>query len=291
MKNKDAFIRLRNLFISLAVFAGLVVYASTYSEPVLRISVLPDESPIVVRRKLKPLTEYLEQRVGMKIEFRPMPDGNTLVDALLGNGLDMVWLDGSHYIRAKVNSNDQVIPIVQRAEDEKTTSVFITRHDDIQKLADLRGRRLAYGAESSASGYLIPHSALLDVYLQPETDMKTVFSGSPGATVAAVMNGEAEAGVLSNLAWEQLIEQGKADPKLIHTFYVTPGYHDYNWTVRADMDYNLRLKLTDAFLALDKHIGLDKEILEFQRASRFISTYAENYAPVEAAARRAGLVK
>jgi phosphonate transport system substrate-binding protein len=280
--------RIRNLAISLAVVVALVLYASTYSVPVLRVSLMPDEPPPVMRRKLKPLTDYLEKKTGMKIEFRPMRDGDNLVDALLGKKLDMVWLDGFYFIRARARSNDQAIPLVQRAEDENTTSVFVTRHGDINRLEDLKGRTISFGAESSASGHLMPRTFLQAAYIDPDTDMKPIFSGSPGETVAAVANGEADAGVLSNLSWEKLIEQGKADPKVVHVFYTTPGYHDYNWTVRADMDADLRQKLTDAFLALDKNNGQDQEILYLQRASRFIPAYAENYSVIEAAARRAG---
>lgn len=288
MQRNETAIRIRNLFISLAIFVALAFYASTYSEPVLRISVIPDESPIVLRRKLKPLTDYLEKKVGMKIEFRPVADGNALVEALISNKLDMVWIDGFNFIQAKTRSHDQVIPLVQREEDANTTSVFITTHDNITRLEDLKGKTFSFGAESSVSGYLMPHSFLRAAYLDPDTNMKPIFSGSPDATVAAVASGEVDAGVLSSAAWEKLIGQGKVDPKAVHVFYTTPGYHDYNWTVRADMDVNLRIKLTDAFLALDKNIGQDKEILDFQRASRFIPARAENYSAIEAAAQRAG---
>jgi len=283
--------RIRNLIISLAIFAALVLYASTYAEPVLRVSFMPDESPSFMRRKSKPLLDYLEKKIGMKIEFRPMRNGDALVDALLSKKLDMVWLDGFYFIRASARSNDQVIPLVQRAEDEQTTSVFVTTHGGITRLEDLKGRTFSFGAESSASGYLMPRSFLLEAHIDPDTGMKPVFSGSPAATVAAVASGEADAGVLSSASWEKLIEQGKADPKVVHVFYTSPGYHDYNWTVRADMDVNLRQKLTDAFLALDKSNGQDKEILDLQRASRFIPAKAENYSVIEAASRNAGLLK
>ena len=283
--------RIRNLVISLAIFVALVLYASTYAEPVLRVSFLPDESPSFMRRKSKPLIDYLEKKTGMKIEFRPMRDGDALVEALISKKLDMVWLDGFNFIQAKTHSNDQVIPLVQRAEDEKTRSVFVTTHVGITKLEDLKGKTFSFGAESSASGHLMPRSFLLAAYINPDTDMKPIFSGSPDATVAAVASGEADAGVLGNASWEKLIELGKVDPKVVHVFYTTPGYHDYNWTVRADMDVNLRQKLTDAFLALDKNNGQDKEILNLQRASKFIPTRAENYSVIEAAARSAGLLK
>jgi phosphonate transport system substrate-binding protein len=291
MQHNESSNRIRNLVISLAIFGALVIYASTYAEPVLRVSFLPDESPSFMRRKFKPLTDYLEKKIGMKIEFRPMRDGDALVEALISKKLDMVWLDGFNFIQAKARSNDQVIPLVQRAEDEQTLSVFVTTHDGITKLEDLKGKTFSFGAESSASGHLMPLSFLLAAYINPDTDMKPLFSGSPYATVAAVASGEADAGVLGNASWEKLIELGKVDPKVVHVFYTTPGYHDYNWTVRADMDVNLRIKLTDAFLALDKNNGQDKEILNLQRASRFIPTKAENYSVIEAAARSAGLLK
>jgi ABC-type phosphate/phosphonate transport system substrate-binding protein len=122
MQRNDSSTRIRNLIISLAVFVALVLYASTYSVPVLRVSVMPEESPPVLRRKLKPLTDYLEGKIGMKIEFRPVLDGDTLVDALLSKKIDMVWLDGFYFVQAKKRSNDQVIALVQRAADEMTPS-------------------------------------------------------------------------------------------------------------------------------------------------------------------------
>jgi phosphonate transport system substrate-binding protein len=291
MQYNESSNRIRNLIISLAIFVALILYASTYAEPVLRVSFLPDESPSFMRRKSKPLIDYLEKKIGTKIEFRPMRDGDALVEALISNKLDMVWLDGFNFIRAKTRSNDQVIPLVQRAEDEQTQSVFVTMRDGITRLEDLKGKTFSFGSESSASGHLMPSSFLLAAHINPDTDVKRIFSGSPDATIAAVASGDADAGALSSASWEKLIEQGKVDPKAVHVFYTTPGYHDYNWTVSADMDVNLRQKLTDAFLALDKNNGQDKEILDLQRASRFIPARAENYSVIEVAARRSGLLK
>ena len=73
-------------------------------------------------------------------------------------------------------------------------------------------------------------------------------------------------------------------------FYTTPPYYDYNWTVHADMPAALREKLTQAFLSLSRNDPAGKEILELQRATRFVPTKAENYKGIEAAARSAGLL-
>lgn len=172
----------RNLIISLTVCVALALYASTYSVPVLRVSVMPDETPPMLRRKLKPLTDYLERKIGMKIEFRPVRDGDDLVDALLNKKLDMALLDGVYFIQAKMRSNDQIIPLVQAVAGDKTQSGLAAK----------------------------------------------------------------------------------------------PVPHEYIWTVRADMDVDLRISLTDAFLALDKNNGSDKEILNLQRTSRYIPANTGN---------------
>lgn len=262
------------------------------AETVLRVSAIPDEAPTELQRKFKPLGDYLEKKLGMKVEFTPVTDYAASVEGLVNNKLDMVWFGGFTFIQAKNRSHNQVVPLVQREEDEKFKSVFITTKTDITKLEDLKGKTFSFGSESSTSGHLMPRSYLLAAKINPDSDLKRIaFSGAHDATVAAVAGGKVDAGVLNISVWEKLLAQGKVDPKLVHVFYTTPGYFDYNWTVRYDMNPALRKKLTDAFLALDKANPQDKEILDLQRATRFIPTKAENYNNIEEAARHAGLLK
>jgi len=228
----------------------------------------------------------------MKVEFVPVTDYAASVEGLINNKLDMVWFGGFTFVQAKVRSNGKVIPIVQREEDEKFKSVFITTDKSINTLQDLKGKTFAFGSESSTSGHLMPRSYLLAAKINPDTDMKRIaFSGAHDATVAAVAGGKVDAGALNISVWEKLIAQGKVDTNVVRVFYTTPGYFDYNWSVRSDMNPVVRQKLTDAFLALNKNDAQGKEILELQRATRFIPTKAENYSAIEAAAHNAGLLK
>ncbi len=272
--------------------SGAAAGSLAHAQQVLRVSAIPDEAPTELQRKFKPLGEYLEQKTGMKVEFTPVTDYAASVEGLLNKKLDMVWFGGFTFVQANVRSNGQVIPIVQREEDEKFKSVFITTRSDINKLEDLKGKTFTFGSESSTSGHLMPRSFLLQAKINPDTDMKRIaFSGAHDATVAAVSGGKVDAGALNISVWEKLVAQNKVDPNKVRVFYTTPGYYDYNWTVRADMDPALRKKLTDAFLALNANSAQGKEILELQRATRFIPSKAENYKAIEDAARNAGLLK
>lgn len=279
----------RNMMIASALLA---ISGLTHAQQVLRVSAIPDEAPTELQRKFKPLGAMLEKKLGMKVEFIPVTDYAASVEGLINKKLDMVWFGGFTFIQAKVRSKDQVIPLVQREEDEKFRSVFITTDKTITKLEDLKGRTFTFGSESSTSGHLMPRSYLLAAKINPDTDLKRIaFSGAHDATVAAVSGGKVDAGALNISVWEKLVAQAKVDTKQVHVFYTTPGYFDYNWTVRSDMPADLRKKISDAFLSLDPANPQDKEILDLQRASRFIPTKADNYKAIEAAAHNAGLLK
>ena len=286
---------LRLLLAVLALAAALVAPPAALAQGagVLRVSAIPDEAPTELQRKFKPLGDYLKQATGLDVRFVPVTDYAAVVEGLATNKLDLAWLGGFTYVQARLRTHGGVVPIVQRAEDAKFTSRFIVPTNSTAKtLADLKGKTFAFGAPSSTSGSLMPRDVLLQAGIDPERDFKSVaFSGAHDATVAFVAAGRAEAGVLNASVMDKLVESKNANVEKVRVLAITPPYFDYNWTVRPGLDPAITKKLTDAFLRLDPANPAMKEIMDLQRASKFIPTQNSNYDGIEAAARSAGLVK
>jgi phosphonate transport system substrate-binding protein len=263
------------------------------AQQVLRVTAIPDESPTELARKFAPLGQYLEAKLGMKVEWQPVTDYAAAVETLVNHKVDLAWFGGFTFVQASERSGGKVIPLVQREEDEKFRSVFITGADSgIKSLADLKGHTLSFGSASSTSGHLMPRNFLLAAKVDPDSDLKRVaFSGAHDATIAAVASGKVDAGALNVSVWDKFVADKKVDTNKVKVFYTTPPYFDYNWSVSADMPAELRNKITQAFLALDPATPQGKEILGLQRATRFIPTKAENYIGIRAAAQNAGLLK
>lgn len=274
--------------------APLVLLASALplrAQSVFRVTAIPDESPTELARKAAPLMKYLEAQLGMKVEYTPVTDYAAAVEALVNRKMEMAWFGGFTFVQAQVRSGGRMIPIVQREEDEKFRSVFVTADPAIKSLADLKGRDFSFGAQSSTSGHLMPRSFLLQAGIDPDKDFRRVaYSGAHDATVAAVASGKVQAGALNISVWEKLVAEKRVDTGRVHVFYTTPPYYDYNWTVHADMPRAQREKLTAALLHLSRERPAEREILELQRATRFVPSKAENYKGIEAAARNAGLL-
>ena len=279
----------RGVVMSLAL-AGAAAQAQ---QQVLRVTAIPDESPTELARKFAPLGQYLESKLGMKVEWTPVTDYAAAVETVVNKKIDLAWFGGFTFVQANVRSGGKIVPLVQREEDEKFRSVFITEaKSGINKLEDLKGRTLSFGSQSSTSGHLMPRSFLLAAKINPDVDLKRVaFSGAHDATIAAVASGKVDAGALNISVWEKFVNEKKVDPAQVKVFYTTPPYFDYNWSVHADMPQALQDKIKAAFLALDPNTPQGKEILGLQRATRFVPTKPENYTGIKAAAENAGLLK
>ena len=275
------------------IAAGLVLLAgpAAAQTQTLRVSAIPDENPTELLRKFKPLGAYLEKETGMKVAWTPVNDYPAVVEGLAGGRIDLAWLGGFTFVQVRHRTGN-AIPIAQRAEDEKFISRYIVPvNSSAKSLQDLKGKTFAFGSPSSTSGHLMPRYFLLKDGINPDKDFSRIaFSGAHDATVAFVASGRADAGVLNASVLDRLIEKGDANAKAVRVLATTPPYYDYNWTVRGNLDPAVAKKLTEAFLKLDPANPAHKEILDLQRASKFIPTKPENYKGIEDAARAAGLL-
>jgi phosphonate transport system substrate-binding protein len=269
-----------------------LIGSAAAQENVLRVSAIPDEAPTELQRKFAPLGKYLEKETGMKVSFVPVSDYAAVVESLATKKLDLAWLGGFTFVQAKIRTHGTAIPIIQREEDAKFTSKFVTADPNIKSYVDLKGKTFAFGSPSSTSGHLMPRFFLQQAGIAADKDFRNVaFSGAHDATVAFVAAGKADAGVLNASVWDKLVEAKKVDTDKVRVFATTPPYFDYNWTVRGDLDPALVKKLTEAFLKLDPKNPEHAEIMQLQRASKFIPTKRENYDGIEKAAQSAGLLK
>ncbi len=264
----------------------------THAQTVLRVTTIPEEAATEQVRKFTPLASYLEKKLGMKVEFTPVSDYPAAVESLVNKKVDVVWFGGFTFVQANIRSGGKVVPIAQREEDTRFQSVFIAKTDSgIKSLADMKGKQVSFGSQSSTSGHLMPRSFLLAAGIEPEKDFRRIaYSGAHDATIASVVSGKVDAAALDITVWRKFVAENKVDTKAVDVFYTTPGYFNYNWSVHADMPADLRERIKQALLALDPAVPEQAEILRLNRATRYIPTEAANYKGLETAARSAGLL-
>lgn len=276
----------------LALATLLLAPLSVQAQQVLRVTTIPEEAATEQVRKFTPLAAYLERQLGMKVEFTPVSDYPAAVESLVNKRVDLVWFGGFTHVQAQIRSGGKIIPIAQREEDAQFRSVFIAKTDSgIKTLADMKGKQVSFGSASSTSGHLMPRSNLLDAGINPERDFRRIaYSGAHDATIASVVAGRVDAAALDITVWRKFVAEGRVDTKAVDVFFTTPPFFNYNWSVHADMPAALRERITKALLDLSAATPEGAEILQLNRATRYVPTRAENYKGLEAAGRSAGLI-
>ncbi len=282
----------RRTFSAFLTCAALGLGTLAQAQTVFRVTTIPEEAATEQIRKFTPLASYLEQALGMKVEFTPVNDYPAAVEALVNKKVDLVWFGGFTHVQANIRSGGKIIPLAQREEDTRFQSVFIAKTDSgIKSLADMKGKQVSFGSQSSTSGHLMPRSFLLEAGINPERDFRRIaYSGAHDATIASVVSGRVDAAALDITVWRKFVSENKVDTKAVDVFYTTPGFFNYNWSVHADMPKAQQDQVKAALLALDPANPQHAEILRLNRATRYIETRPENYKGLEAAARSAGLL-
>ena len=258
---------------------------------VLRVSAIPDEAPTELQRKFTPLVDYLEKQLGMKVKFTPVVDYAATVEGLAAGKLDLVWYGGFTYVQARKRTGN-AIPLVMRLSDANFHSKFIAHKDSgVKSLKDLKGKTFAFGSVSSTSGHLMPRYFLQKNGIYPENDFKKFsFSGAHDATAKWVEAGRVQAGALNEAVWMKLVKAGKVDTDKVKVIWTTPGYVDYNWTARGDLDREILSKITKAFLSLDYTNPEHRKVMDLQRAKGYILATPDDFKGIEEAAKAADLL-
>jgi phosphonate transport system substrate-binding protein len=258
----------------------------------LRVTGIPDENPTELQRKSKPLVDYLSKQLGREVEYVAVTDYGAAVQALSAGKTDFAWLGGFTHVQSRVM--DGSVPLCMRDIDRDFKSVFIAHVDSgITAVSDIKGKRFAFGSKSSTSGHLMPRHFMLSQFkLDPDNDLegKPIFSGAHDATAKMVESGKVQAGVLNIEVWDRLVRDGKIDSAKVKPIWTTPGYVDYVWTARKDVDPKLREAFKKAFLDLDPANPEHAAVLQLQGAKKFVMASPTDFDSIEQVARSTGLL-
>ena len=263
----------------------LLVSAALYGadDKPITISLIMDGSSQADR---EPLQAYLSVAMGRQVNVAA-PDLYSETLAHLADGsYDFACLGALMYIRSHARYG--VIPLVRRTSDLHMHSVFITATgSSIHSLADLQGKRFAFGDIDGTSTHLIPYRELMQAGINPETDLQLRYSGSNPATAALVETGVVDAGVLDETIFNSLMSDGKLNRNKVRVFYTSKPFVSYVFVARRNVSQADREKFAHALLALKE--GKDDSVLKILRAKQFVPANDQEYAPIRQIAHQLNL--
>jgi phosphonate transport system substrate-binding protein len=263
---------------------------SSGSPTALRVSMIPTTDPSKLLRDSEPLVQRLEQKTGAKVELTVPTNYAAVVEAIANDQVDIAYLGGFTYVQASKRAG--VVPLVQRDRDQAFHSLFVTQPDSgIASLADLGGKKFAFGDVNSTSGHLMPEYFMREANVDPNVIAGALYTGGHDATALAVQNKKVDAGAMDETVFAKMTAEGKLDASKVKVFYTSPPFVDYVWAARKGLDSKIAQAFSDAFLSLDASNADDKKMLDALQATKYVKADDASYGRLREAATKAGLLK
>jgi len=173
----------------------------------LKLGVLPAVSAVRTTEIYAPFVAELGKAVGRPAELVVAKDYEALRDHMITGDVHLAVVSAYLYVstavvRKESNQPLHVLAQERRPTDNQYVGAFVVSKDNpAEKLADLKGKTIAYVDESSSSGYTYPRLRMRALDLDPDDFFsKVTFAGSHDAVVAKVKAGEADIGACSELS-------------------------------------------------------------------------------------------
>ena len=280
-----------------ALFAALLL--SACNEPhtgTFVFTAIPDQDESQLEKRFGVVALYLEEKLGVPVKYVPVKSYPAAVTAFRNNEVQMAWFGGLSGVQAR-----RLVPgsqaIAQGLEDPDFKSYFIantstglTQSDTLPE-SFIDQPSFTFGSKGSTSGRLMPEFYLRETFNQAPDQLfdKVGFSGDHSATIALVQSGAYATGAVNYKVWERELEEGKIDTSKVQVIWETPGYPDYHWTVRGDLNDKFgdgfSQRVTEALLAID-----DPVLLNAFPREKFIPASNDDFAPIEETAEAIGLL-
>ncbi len=193
-----------------AVDPPTVRHFASDAEPLI-LSILPIESPSLMYEKFLPLKYYLEKELNAPIVIKIAKDYETAIEEIGKREAHLAYIDPAAYCEIRARYTNKIIPLVKAEPNElgSSRSVLITKDSNkIERLIDVRGKRLALGNRQSSFSYLIPLAMLNDIGITKKDFSAIDYLKQEDRVALSVLIGNHDVGGISESVAKRYLSDG-----------------------------------------------------------------------------------
>lgn len=173
--------RILNIAAALLMLIMVGGCSSEGKRPVVKIGYMLCNSEEETMQRFKPLTSYLSDKVGVDFVMVPV-DTNDFEKRFKNGEFAFAHTNSILYVILRENHGAELLASEKRGKfGSRTAGAIIARKGSgIEKLADIKGKRMAFGPMLAPTGYMAEYDLMLAAGINPENDLAhyTIPSGS-----------------------------------------------------------------------------------------------------------------
>ncbi len=287
--------------LSLLLFATLLLTGceQAFDGPALRIGYMNCNNKEETLRRFLPLTRYMEKKLGVRLEAVPV-DTQEFDERFGKEKFAFTHTNSLLYVMLKKDHALQLMAADKRGNyGSRTAGTIISRKGSgIDKLEDIRGKRMGFGPQMAPTGYLAQYDLMLREGIDPEKDL--AYYGIPHGSfkhekvIYGVYFGEYDVAAAPALDLEIMVREGKISADDFNILAQSPTIPYCTFGSADDTDPALVKKFRQALMDLtpEDTVEIDGEQVKVLKAAwvdGFEQLTDADYDPIREMAKRANM--
>jgi phosphonate transport system substrate-binding protein len=251
---------------------------------VLIFAYTPVEDPAVYAEVWQPFLDHMSELTGRPVQFFPVQSNAAQIEAMRAGRLHVAGFNTGSNPLAVACAGFRPFAMMAAADGSFGYEMeFITYPGSgISSIEDLRGRVMAFTAETSNSGFKAPSALLESEFgMVAGVDFTPAFSGAHDNSILGVANRDYDAAAIANSVKARMIDRGVVSADQLEVFYQSDTFPTTGYGTVYNLHPDLQARVQEAFFTFD-WTGTALEA-EFSRSgeSQFIPiTFLENWSVI-----------
>lgn len=235
--------------ICVAWVLGAAAFADQSAPYILAVHPYLPAAELAVR--FGPLAEFLGRQLGRGVTVRVGQDYAEHLEAIGHDRVDVAFLGPVEYVHVIADYGPK--PLLARFQVDQQTElhgvIFARRDSGYRTLADLTGRRFAFGDRNSTMAYVVPRWVLSQAGVPVGALASHEFLATHEDVVMAVLSGDDDAGAVKQEVFDRFKDRG------LRVLAELPTTPDHVFVTRSDLPTADVARLRAALLGLNDRPG------------------------------------
>jgi phosphonate transport system substrate-binding protein len=229
----------------------------------LRVVLIPADGGTEdgTKKDFEPIFGAISQATGLKFDIKIGQSYGAVVEAMCNGAADIAWYGPASYLQARARGCAELLALAVRDGASVYYSGIFARTDaGIDRIADLKGKKIALGDVNSTSSFNVPVAMMLASGVRPASDAAMIsMAGSHANVLKALAEGLVDAGGASFDSFEKAANAKAIDPARVKVVAKSAPIPYPPLAMHPKLSDAVKARLRDAFNNISKLPGISKD--------------------------------
>jgi phosphonate transport system substrate-binding protein len=221
---------------------------------VLIFAYTPVEDPAVYAEVWQDFLDHMESITGKPVQFFPVQSNAAQIEAMRAGRLHVAGFNTGSNPLAIACAGFRPFAMMAASDGSFGYEMEIITWPDsgIESIEDLKGRTMAFTAETSNSGFKAPSALLESEFgLVAGTDFDTAFSGAHDNSILGVANRDYDAAAIANSVKGRMLDRGVVSEDQLVVIYTSDTFPTTGYGTVYNLHPDLQEKVKEAFFSYE----------------------------------------